>query len=820
MKKLFLFSFLYLFCFGAVQAQSSVFLYSVKGQVQDKKGEPLPFATVLVISALDSSLVKGDVTDIDGNFQIELKKEGSFRLQTSMVGYEQRISPVFQLNANNPSIQLPYLVLEEASATLQEVQVVAKKPFIEQKIDRTVLNVENSIVSSGSTALEILERAPGVTIDSQNDQIRLRNKSGVLFMIDGKRTFLSEADLAQMLRNMTSDQIESVEIITNPSSKYDAAGNSGIINIKLKKNQQVGTNGTFTLGAGNGFIPNAPKDLSRYNSSLQVNHRTKKLNMFANVSANRNLFYSDNTLNRRVAFENVLTTFDQLSQRVQTGKAISFKTGLDYTINDKTSIGILMDGSDWAGELDGSNATHIQGFEKSSLDQLSKIDMIRKNLSSSLQVKHAFNKKGKELTFDVDYSRFEGDNTQNFETNFFDAQNNPTNQLFQRNFTPTYINIFTAKTDYTLPINEKTKWEIGAKTAYVQTDNNFVFEQLMGTNWTNDPTKTNYFKYTEFVNAGYINYSQQWEKIGIQAGLRAEHTQSLGNSVTLDEKLERNYLSLFPTLFINHTLSKNHATRYSYSRRIDRPNYGQLNPFVFYLDPYTYEEGNPNLQPQFTDNIELTYTYKGGLSFGLSYANTRDFMIQITEQDDATSVTRAIQRNLQRFQNYSFNVVFPYPIAKWWNTQNQGNLYYSAFTDDSLLGGQLQAGQVAYNFNTSHQFTLPKQWSAELSMWYNSPSIYGIFRNVKPQYAVNMGIQKSFMNKKARLKLNVSDLFLTSFWYGQVNYQNMDFNISSRFTSRRATLTFTYNFGNQQVKVGQRRQSAAELEKSRIGGQN
>jgi hypothetical protein len=290
--------------------------------------------------------------------------------------------------------------------------------------------------------------------------------------------------------------------------------------------------------------------------------------------------------------------------------------------------------------------------------------------------------------------------------------------------------------------------------------------------------------------------------------------------VTLDEKLERNYLSLFPTLFINHTLSKDHTTRYSYSRRIDRPNYGQLNPFVFYLDPYTYEEGNPNLQPQFTDNIELTYTYKGGLSFGLSYANTRDFMAQITEQDDETSVTKAIQRNLQRFQNYSFNVVFPYPITKWWNTQNQGNVYYSIFTDDSLLGGQLQAGQVAYNFNTSHQFSLPKQWSAELSMWYNSPSIYGIFRNVKPQYAVNMGIQKSFLNKKARLKLNVSDLFLTSFWLGEVNYQNMDFSISNRFTSRRATLTFTYNFGNQQIKGGQKRQSSAELEKSRIGGQN
>lgn len=819
MKKLLVFLLLSVYSFSSVQAQSNA-SYLIQGKIQDKKGETLPFATLLVISSSDSSLVKGDVTDIDGNFQIELKKGGSFRLQATMIGYESFFSPVFQLNSENARIQFPLIILQESSTTLSEVKIVAKKPFIEQKIDRTVLNVENSIVSSGSTALEILERAPGVTIDSQNDQIRLRNKSGVLFMIDGKRTFLSEADLAQMLRNMTSDQIESVEIITNPSSKYDAAGNSGIINIKLKKNQQVGTNGTFTLGAGNGFIPDAPKDLSRYNSSLQVNHRTKKLNMFANVSANRNLFYSDNTLNRRVTFENTLTTFDQKSQRVQEGKGISFKTGFDYTLNAKTSIGLLIDGSDWEGKLDGTNATDIKAIEQTSLAQTSQIDMTRLNFSSSLQVKHAFDTKGKELTFDTDYSRFVGDNTQNFETNFFNAQNIRTSQLFQRNFTPTFIDIFTAKTDYTLPINEKTKWEVGAKTAYVQTDNNFVFEQLIEENWANDPTKTNYFKYTEFVNAGYINYSKQWEKIGVQAGLRAEHTHSIGNSVTLDEKLERNYLSLFPTLFINHTLSKDHAARYSYSRRIDRPNYGQLNPFVFYLDPYTYEEGNPNLQPQFTDNIELTYTYKGGLSFGVSYANTRDFMAQITEQDDQTSVTKAIQRNLQRFQNYSFNVVFPYPITKWWNTQNQGNVYYSIFTDDSLLGGQLQAGQVAYNFNTSHQFSLPKQWSAELSMWYNSPSIYGIFRNVKPQYAVNMGIQKSFLNKKARLKLNVSDLFLTSFWLGQVNYQNMDFSISNRFTSRRATLTFTYNFGNQQIKGGQKRQSSAELEKSRIGGQN
>ncbi|MFN3589739.1 MAG: outer membrane beta-barrel protein, partial [Spirosomataceae bacterium] len=560
MKKLLVFLLLSVYSFSSVQAQSNA-SYLIQGKIQDKKGETLPFATLLVISSSDSSLVKGDVTDIDGNFQIELKKGGSFRLQATMIGYESFFSPVFQLNSENARIQFPLIILQESSTTLSEVKIVAKKPFIEQKIDRTVLNVENSIVSSGSTALEILERAPGVTIDSQNDQIRLRNKSGVLFMIDGKRTFLSEADLAQMLRNMTSDQIESVEIITNPSSKYDAAGNSGIINIKLKKNQQVGTNGTFTLGAGNGFIPDAPKDLSRYNSSLQVNHRTKKLNMFANVSANRNLFYSDNTLNRRVTFENTLTTFDQKSQRVQEGKGISFKTGFDYTLNAKTSIGLLIDGSDWEGKLDGTNATDIKAIEQTSLAQTSQIDMTRLNFSSSLQVKHAFDTKGKELTFDTDYSRFVGDNTQNFETNFFNAQNIRTSQLFQRNFTPTFIDIFTAKTDYTLPINEKTKWEVGAKTAYVQTDNNFVFEQLIEENWANDPTKTNYFKYTEFVNAGYINYSKQWEKIGVQAGLRAEHTHSIGNSVTLDEKLERNYLSLFPTLFINHTLSKDHAAR-------------------------------------------------------------------------------------------------------------------------------------------------------------------------------------------------------------------------------------------------------------------
>lgn len=821
MKKLLLLLFVSLGTFNAILAQSP---FKIEGIILDENAKPLPFATTLLLKSSDSTLVKAGVTDESGNYIFENFAANTYLVSVTMVGYNKFTSPPISISAENSKITFQPIKLQLSSNELKEVNVTAKKPFIEQQVDKTVVNVENSIVASGNTALEVLEKSPGIIIDQQNDKIKLKNKSGILFMIDGKRNYLSEADLVQMLKNMSSDQIASIEIITNPSSKYDAAGNSGIINIKLKKNQSYGTNGSFSTSAGTAFIPNSTKDLNRGSVNLNLNYRNQKWNLYGSASGNRSAWYNDNRLDRKVNYENTLSEFNQYSQRNGVGLGNSTKIGADYFASEKTTIGLMVDGNYWDGNMVGNSSTDITttsgaSVEHSSLNQKIDVAMGRFNLSSNFNIKHNFNDKGKEMTFDLDYSKFNNTGNQGFTTNYFDANDQLTSTLIQRNNTPTKINIVASKIDFTIPFENKLKMEFGAKSSFVKTDNNFVFEQQQenGT-WNIDASKTNYFIYKENVNAAYVNMNKNWEKWSIQAGLRAEHTQSNGNSITQNNTVKRNYISLFPTFFLNQNINKDHSMRYSYSRRIDRPNYQQLNPFIFFLDPYTYEEGNPYLQPQFTDNFEISYTFKGAASLSLGYANTKDYMAQITEQDDATRVTKAIQRNLENFKNYSANFSFPIPVRKWWMMQNQVSFYYNKFKDDNLLGGQLNIGAFAYNFYTSSTFTLPKNWSAEANMWYDSPSVYGMFRNTKPQYAVNAGIQKSFWEKKGRLKLNVNDIFLTSFWTGKVNYQNMDFTISNRWTSRRAMLTFSYNFGNQNVKSARKRNTATDTELQRVGG--
>ncbi|MGR3809153.1 outer membrane beta-barrel protein [Jiulongibacter sp. NS-SX5] len=802
MKKLLLFTFIVLVGFRS-QAQTSG---KVKGIILDDQSEALPFSNVLLLNTSDSSLVKAAATDMDGVYTFEEIKFGSYLVKASMVGFNDFFSPKFQLTESTPTMEFQPIKLATQTNELAEVTVTAKKPFIEQQVDRTVVNVENSIVSSGNTALEVLEKAPGVTIDRQNDALKLKNKNGVLIMIDGRRSYLSNDALMQMLNNMTSDQIASIEIITNPSSKYDASGNSGIINIKLKKNKMYGTNGTFSLSVGDTYLPNSTDDLYRGSTNLSLNHRNEKFNIFGNLNAGRNAWYNDNTLMRSTNFEGLRSEFDQVSQRAGKGIYTSAKLGADFFATKKTTYGIMLDANKWDGNMVNLGVTKIletkDGIStSSSLEPFSDLEMDNWNVTANFNIKHNFNENGKEFTFDADYSGFRNYGFQSFNTAFFDGNGQPTSSLIQRNTTPSDIDILAAKFDFVIPTESKVKIEFGAKSSFVKTDNNFLFEVQEDGQWLVDDGKTNHFIYKELVNAAYFNVGKQWDKIGIQTGLRAEHTISEGNSVTLDQVVPRNYLNLFPTMFLNQKINDNHALRYSYSKRIGRPNYQQLNPFLFFLDPYTFEKGNEYLKPQFTDNVELTYTFKNAVNLSLGYAHTRDNMFDVIEQDDATRITFQTETNLEKVENYSANLSFPIPVTKWWNMQNNFSFYYDRFRDSDLSGAPLDEGQAAYNFYTSSTFSLKNGWSAEANMWYNSPQRLAIIVTNKPQYAVNVGVQKSILEKKGKLKLNVNDLFLTSFFNGDINYQNVDLAITNRWSSRRATLTFTYNFGNQNVKA-------------------
>lgn len=794
----------------------------IKGLVLDEKSNSIPFANVLLLKAKDSTLVKASMTDLEGNFIMEDFKDNHYLLKISMVGFKEFYSPKFIINAEKQGLDLEKVNMLPSENLLEAVNVTAKKPFIEQQLDKTVVNVENSIVASGNTLLEILEKSPGVVIDRQNNAIKLRNKDGVMLMIDGRRNFLSNEALIQFLTNLNSEQVASIEIITNPSSKYDAQGNAGIINIKLKKNLSFGTNGSLTISTGKVFLPDAPNDLYRLSTNLSLNHKNKKWNIFGNINPGSNTQYNDNNLIRSTNYEGLRSEFNQVSQRNGRGIFTNGKIGADYFLSKKTTIGAMVDVNNWNGSMNATGLTNIteiknQGRENSFLVPLTKSENDNINYTANFNLKHNFDDKGKEMTFDLDYSGFKTNSIQNFDTKFYGSQNNLTQTLIQRNPLKSNIDIFAAKVDFSIPSKSKAKIDIGAKSSFVKTDNDFLFEQLIDNSWQKDVGKTNQFIYTEFVNAAYINVGKQWKKVGIQSGLRAEHTISEGNSITLNKIVARNYLSLFPTIFVNQIISKDHAMRYSYSRRIGRPNYQQLNPFLFFLDPYTFQKGNEFLTPQFTDNSELTYSYKGGSSISFGYSFTKDNIFDIIEQEDITRKTFQTTTNIEKVENFSVNVSFPLTIKKWWTVNNNFSVYYNRFRDRNVSGGVLDIGQTAYNFYTGSTFSLKKGWSAEANMWYNSPNIFGIIRATKPMYAVNAGVQKVF-DKKSRVKLNVNDLFLTSFMNGKIDYQNIDLVVNNRWASRRATISYTYTFGNQNVKSARRRSTATDDLKRRAGG--
>lgn len=786
---------------------------TVTGTVYDDHKGALSLATISLLRSQDSTQVKLAQADFSGNYLFPAVAPGTYYISVSMIGYVKKRSNNFVLDSTHLHVKVDDLIVLTDSKSLSQVNIVVKKPLIEQKIDRTTLNIENSILAGGSTVLEIIEKAPGVIVNHQNDEIKLKNKSGVLVMIDGRKNYLSSTDLANLLKSMTSDQVATIDIIANPSAKYDASGNAGIIDIKLKKSKLFGTNGSFSTSVGNGIVPYGPKDLWREFANLSLNHRTEKWNVYGNVNQYRSADYNETTLNRNVNFNDKTSVFDQYLTQPKVGKGVTGKFGVDFSPSEKTSIGILVDGGVVKDDINGVSNTHISGGESgvsSSLQQNSSTYAPRRYITTNFNLKRDFNKTGAGIRFDATYSGYNNKRNQDFNTNFFDADNLLTDNQTQRNSTESKIDILTGRVDLTLPLQEGLVFETGLKSDYVKTINDYGFERLLSGNWQNDPLQSNKFIYKENVNSAYVNFNKKWDKWSVQAGMRAELTHSNGNSITDSKVVDSNYLSLFPSVFVSQTIDADNSIRYSYSRRIDRPNYQQLNPFVFFQDPYTLDQGNPFLKPQFTDNFEISYTYKGLATLSLGYSNTKDYIVQLTEQNDSTKVIKAIQGNLGNFKNYSANLSFPLNIRPWWSMQNQFNLYYNKFTDMGLLGGNFYAGKLAYNINIYNAIKISDTWSAELNFAYVSPYVYGIERAIKPRYNFDAGIQKTFAEKRAKLKLNVSDIFLNSQYTGSLKYQNLDLAIYNRWVSRKATLTFSYSFGKQTVKSSKSRGTGAE----------
>lgn len=785
------------------------FLFAQSGSISGRllaDDEALAFGNVLLLEVSDSTLIKGDLSDENGEYFFNIEAAGTYIIKAEMVGFDAQFSDNIEFVSGE--IKIPDLSLSEG-LTLSEITVSAQKPLIELRADKMIVNVANSSINSGQTALEILAKSPGIAIDNQNN-ISLKGNQGVLVTIDGKNQYLSNEDITRMLATMPASGINSIEIISNPSAKNDAEGNAGIINIVLQKNENYGMNGQLSTTFRKGIK-------ASHFHNLSVNHRRKKFSIQAsgeyyNWGAYRNLL-----LYRDIPTEEGSTIFDSDSEMHEGGDGFNFRIGADYYLTENTTVGIMAKINNGDEQKDNDNITLISGVNKPDFSQLivdANADELYKNSTYNFNFEHKFPAQKMQISFDTDYNIHRKTVDWNYQNQYVDENEEFINpDYFLRNDQAINIDIFAAKTDFSWNISENVQLETGLKHSHVSTVNSTNFEYLENDNWINQVNRSNTFDYTESVSAAYLNTNIKIKKVSIQAGLRAEHTFSEGISKTLNQEVTRTYSNLFPSMSLSHPIAEGQSISYSYSRRLNRPNYKKLNPFVFYLDEFTSGVGNPFLNPQYTNAFSVNYAMDNKLYLSASYNRTQDLITQVIEQNNEENTTISTTDNVDVFNNINLTATIPKVWTDWWTTRLNLTGFYTEFYAP-VQAGILDNNTLAYQVYLSNEFNLSNDWSIELSGNYNSRSTWGFF-TAEARGNVDAGISKK-LGKSGRVKVGITDIFWTQNTKAFVAVGDVDLVDRSKFDTRRVSVSANWNFGNKKVKGTRNRQTASEDERGRL----
>lgn len=779
----------------------------LSGRLKNKKNNPIEFANLVLLNSNDSSLVKASLSDENGNYLFEHIAAGNYLLMASMVGYQKYSAPLVVLGINTT---LPEITMESGSVNLTEANIVGLKPLVEHHIDRTVVNVENTSINAGSSAIEILKRSPGITVD-QNGKVSLKGKQDVLILIDNKPTYLSSSDLANMLKNMQADELSKIEIMTNPPARYDAAGNAGVINIRLRKKQNLGFNGSLNGSYGQGIYPD-------FSTGIALNYRKEKFNVYGSYNYGQRFSFEKNQLIRLFSSDSLTSEFDQHTIDKTKNDEHHGRAGIDYFINSRHTLGLVVKGNFDQSDDRTISTTDIRNNREavdSGYTTINKSIGHWNNYSINLNHQYIIDSTGRELTADVDYAQYNNRENFNFQTDYFSTLPGyvPYTEI-ERNNQPATIAIQSAKIDYSQTIFKKLKLDAGLKGSYVVTDNDVHYYVMENNQEITDTTRTNHFKYKEQILAAYSSVQGKFGKWGLQAGLRVEQTIAKGEQYTTSQNFAKNYIQFFPSVFVTYQINDKNLVGLNYSRRIDRPAYEDLNPFRHFLDPRTYEQGNPDLQPQLTHSFECSYTFMDALSATVNYSRTYDAIVKISNQIDSNRTTYVTEDNINSNDNYSLSLNLPYQVTKWWLTSNSLVFFNNRF--EGVIDGNYFDKQLnSYLFNTYNSFTLGKGWSLELSAFYNSKMIWATFL-IDPQYAVSGGISKSFLHDRLNLKIALNDIFKTEKTQAYVVYNNVNLDFSQTEDSRYIRFHITWNFGKQTVTAARKRSSSAEDEQNRI----
>jgi hypothetical protein len=785
---------------------------TLSGTVATAAGGPQEYVTVTLHRAVDSTAVKTEFTDQRGAFQLQAAAGGRYLVSAAQVGYRRYWSAPFELPATGlvlPAVQLA----PSAGTTLGPVTITGRKPLYERLADRTVVNVADSPLAAGSTTLDMLGRAPGVTLTSATD-LRLRGREGVLLYLDGKRVPLTGQELADYLRALPAEQIQTVELITNPPASYDAQGSAGVIDIRLKKDQRLGLNGSVNASYGRGVY-------GKFVGGGSLNYRRKNLNLYGNYAYTERRDFTRLTFERQFAASANLpaTSSSQQSERLPHLRSHTAKVGLDLTLSKRTTLGVALTGL--ASQTENTTTSSgrffdLSGSPMASYTSVANQHLNRPNGSANLNVRHAFadSATARSISADVDYAHYRTSRLLDLAT-YFDAPPQPTMLLTGDQLTT--LSIGTGRVDYSQPLPRRARLEAGAKVTQVATSSEALFGFAAGGVAKPVPSISYPFRYRENVNAAYVNLRGATARTTLQAGLRAEQTNMRSDTAGVLVS-DQHYFQLFPSVLVQHTLSKSHALAFSVARRIDRPSYAQLNPQRFYVEATSYIAGSPYLLPMTSYNFELTHTYKGKYNVTLAYAHTTMPIVTAilpAPNGARTVVNQTVNMDTRNF--YTLNLAAPLDLTKWWTFEAIVLVYYNNY-QGTLSGTAINRGRLACNLTANSSFTLPHGWTADVTSLYESREV-AFSQTLSHRGQVSLGLQKSLWNKQATLRLSAADIFYTTPLRVTTAYDNFSETFYQRYDLRVVTAALTYRFGNGKVAAARKRAAGADEEIRRAAGQ-
>ncbi|WP_109852085.1 outer membrane beta-barrel family protein [Aquimarina sp. AU58] len=763
------------------------------GKIIDKQNQPILFANVVAKSATDNALINGVISDEKGEFSIEPKKENIY-IEISFVGFTTRkISPT-QSNMGT-------IVLEEEGQQLQEVVVTARKKLIQQKVDRLVFNVENTVAGTGGTALDALKATPSVNVDT--DKLAIVGKGNVRVMVNDRIVQLSGNELTAYLNSIASDDIKDVEVITTPPSKYDAEGNSGLINIVLKKSKENSWNNQLRTSYTQATYP-------LFNFGNTFNYNKNKVSLIASLNGTKGHTAQFNQFDIIYPSASTVSNLDMKNKE----NMISGRLGLDYNLTNNATVGILYTSSfDDKGINDGGRTLTNDGNGTYTINE-GNAETTNKNHSINAHYIQKLDTLGRKLSIDVDYFNFNNSSNRSFSSEQF-----ITNQSYfeAKNSTNQNIKNYSGRID----VEHPSKWanfSYGVKTTITKTDSDVAFYNNTTGTPIFDPTQSNEFMYSENINAIYADMSKPLgEKWQAKIGLRFENTRTKGVSKTNNQTDINSYNKLFPSVFLGYNPSRKNMFNLSYSRRIQRPSFERLNPFRFYINPISYQEGNPFLKPQISENLELKHIYKGKLisKAFVSYVDNGYFNI-IKAEDGAQQRIVVTFDNFYTAYNYGLTETFIYNPTKWWNTTTQATVSRmdTRYKDGFNLDAELVSGWnfQLYNRNTFH-LNEAKTIQAETTLIYASPQKLMYF-SISEMVSLDLGLKFSLLDKKLNCTVAVNDILKRKATSVNTKTNGIDQTYYNYFDTRSVKIGLNYSFGNKKIKVKQRN-SGNEEEQNR-----